>query len=157
MAITRAKRKLYLCRANRRERFGKTEANLPSRFFNEMDEYLLETKTYSYANFNRVEMESEFVNSPSIISSKSMRKRDSSHKFKFGVDASEFLSKTVKKSASSDAGKSDIKVGDRVKHKFFGEGSVIKMGGESPDDIVIAFDTKGEKILSKSASPINKI
>lgn len=156
VAITRAKEKLYLCRANRRERFGKTEVNLPSRFFDEMDEYLLETKTYSHANFDNTVRTGDFIKAAPILNSKTVKKSDSTHRFKFGVDASEFLSKAPKKLVSNDE-KSNIKIGDRVKHKFFGEGSVIAMGGESPDDIVIAFDTKGQKILSKSASPINKI
>lgn len=158
VAITRAKQKLYLCRANKRERFGKTEMNLPSRFIKEMDSYLLEPKAYSYANFNRIEQETDFLHSSSVVGPRTGKKTSSAYKFKFGVQASDFLSNTRTNISNSikDA-KSDLRVGDRIKHKFFGEGTILSIGGISSDDIVIKFDNKGEKTLSKSASPINKI
>lgn len=145
MAITRAQRNLYICRANRRERFGKTEYMMESRFIDEMDPYLLETKTYDYANNKRLE-HSDFS------------KPKKSEKFPaFGVNAMDFLQSRKSAGVKADAQKDALQVGDRIRHKFFGEGTIKSIGESGADDIVITFDQKGEKILSKSAAPIKKL
>ena len=45
VAITRAKEKLYLLNAQKRMLYGKTSANAPSRFINEIRDELLEQET----------------------------------------------------------------------------------------------------------------
>lgn len=125
VAATRAKTNLYLTYPR--------QIMTPDRQFRRvgMSPYLLELKTYSY---QKVEPANEYSQSNSYYSNNSVS------------DPVSTLPKARKKVAAIKAvKKSELKVGVRVKHPFFGEGSVKTMAsGQSVD---IKFDRHGVKTL----------
>ena len=50
--------------------------------------------------------------------------------------------------------KKDIKAGDKIKHKAFGEGMVVSVNGKN---LTISFPNKGIKILNIDFAPIKRI
>lgn len=54
--------------------------------------------------------------------------------------------------------KDNFMVGDKVKHRIFGIGTIINFSGEGEDKkVMISFENKGIKNLSLSIAPIEKV
>lgn len=132
VALTRAREKLHLCCARQRMLFGKTTANKPSRFTDEIPE----------ANINRPEppkpKQSSYSNSAPTRSAPSFA--------------------PPQKTAAAPL--ANFVQGDMVNHKAFGKGMIVsmqKMGGDAL--IEIAFDGVGTKrlMLRAAASHMTKI
>jgi DNA helicase II / ATP-dependent DNA helicase PcrA len=158
VAITRAKKKLWISYANTRYRFGSLVQNEPSRFIEEMPENFLDrsfaggglrnqggfgSSTVSPA-YERMKgwggknQESEFRNQrpgkkeqPAYLVPKSTAPRVVDH-----VPSSDFK--------ASDT--SDLQAGQKVEHQKFGFGEVIKKEGAAHNPIAtIKFEHNGEK------------
>ena len=56
--------------------------------------------------------------------------------------------------ASAAATGTDLKAGDRVQHKKFGEGMVIEADGSA---VTVIFDTEGVKKLALGFAPLKKV
>jgi len=138
VALTRAKRRLYITCAKQRMLFGKTSSNLISRFIDEIPpehiEKLNVEKRYGYAE--RTVLDREF-------------KQSFAPPPKQRTVAAPIMSAPKKASAK-------YAVGDRVRHKAFGEGELIKMSPMGNDFLVeISFDSGATKKLMLKAAELH--
>ncbi|MBR5272549.1 MAG: UvrD-helicase domain-containing protein [Clostridia bacterium] len=137
VGITRAKKKLYLTNTQKRMLFGKTSLNRQSRFALEIPHDCVERKSdrfSSSSSFSPIGAGKNTTQKSSYLGSNSFGK-----------------SSFAKPAASAPT--ESFSIGDRVKHKVFGEGTVLscqKMGNDTL--LEIAFDTVGtKKVMAKFA------
>ena len=152
VAITRAKRKLYLTNSFSRMLFGMTNRNSPSRFLNEIPESLtnrtaasspFEAREFSGGGFSQKGGRSGFGSTGFTGTS-----------FGGGYVKSEKPSFGFKK---TEAGRVDFAVGDRVSHKAFGGGLVVDASPVGGDVLLtIAFDKAGTKKLMAKFAKLTK-
>jgi len=146
VGITRAKERLYLTRAASRRAFGTINFNVPSRFFKELPQEVLE----SYVDEDRVDDSDNFQYGSSLNSNTwaygRSRKAQVRAKQK-AVDEDPWANHDFNQSSEIDG----FKRGDHVVHPSFGEGIVQKaemLGGDECLNIV--FYGRGmKKVLSK--------
>ncbi len=152
VAITRAKQRLYLTRANSRYMYGKREYMTQSRFLKEGQSILNPlqyqnntTKESPYSFAKRYE-ESLDINQPS----------NSGGGYSSNY-AKRFLSNT-KPTSNAKSNVASYKTGLKVKHVKFGEGVVIMTKGEGDNLVVdVAFKGVGIKSLSAKYAPMEII
>jgi DNA helicase-2/ATP-dependent DNA helicase PcrA len=131
VAITRAKRKLYVICAKERLFFGQTQRNKLSRFIREIPHELINAETEESPVFIRPVQKKELYIPVS------------------GVD------KNRVKSVQSDVSYTD---GERVRHKIFGEGTVIDVNPMGGDFLLeIMFDKVGTKKIMANFAKVEKI
>ncbi len=132
VGITRAKKKLTLTRASTRMLYGRTTANPPSVFIQELP-------ADNVAEYSTVARRSVVTRSPE----------------------NGFASKTPlrpRPAAPVDYKLPDVAVGDRVRHKIFGEGLVVKCDKMGNDLLLeVAFDFVGTKKLMAKAARLEKL
>lgn len=154
VAITRARKRLYLTNAFTRKIFGQTTANPSSRFISEIPKELRNTVGTGSAGFSGSGWEKR-GSRRGIAGSGT----EAGGGRVFGVSSAsgsrprkEVPSKNVgKKSAASMS----FAKGDKVDHKVFGQGTVIEVDG---DTLHIKFARNGQtKKLLKDYAPIVKI
>lgn len=137
VAITRAKKKLYITHAKQRMLFGSTNRNLLSRFAKEIGADYAEKIDSTVKNRDDDE--------PVIV--------QTSPKYSLRSELAARRAEQAKAAVSAD-----FSVGERVKHNVFGEGTVISVKKISNDAMVeIAFDTVGTKKLMANFAKITKI
>jgi len=146
VAITRAKRMLYITHANDRMRFGNHEMKAKSRFLKEIPcECIEEKDPASFAAKKLERLDSVDYSSrqrPSFVKN---------NFFKGGFDLEDKESKPRLKS-------DNIQPGDKVMHKAWGVGTVVQIKDEGDSKVaVIAFENKGLKNLNMEYAPIEKI
>lgn len=142
VAITRAKKRLFLSGARQRMLFGRTTANRVSRFIDEIPEEHLEKRNiprgYGYSERSQVQRE-----------------------FAFRAQSGQSLKKPVAPPAApkpKTAGKPQFSVGDRVRHKAFGDGRLIKMTPMGNDYLIeIEFDSGTVKKLMLRAAALHMV
>ncbi len=138
VAITRAKKRLFITRASSRMLYGQTGRNLPSRFLSEIPRELCE-------------IEEAFPQTPF---GESMPQHSSVHIIGGGSPKRAGASISLSGSAPKPAPKADgtnYAVGQTVEHKVFGTGlilSVTSMGGDTL--LEISFDKAGTKKIMAS-------
>lgn len=136
VAMTRAEELLYITNAKLRTIYGRTTYGIPSRFLKEIPDNLICSDRKGGGESPQKESTS-FDDSP-------LRIRRFANSFK--------KEKTISKS------KGNIKVGDKIRHKKWGEGTVVQIRDSSGDkEITIAFDREGLKKLLLSVAPIEVI
>jgi DNA helicase-2/ATP-dependent DNA helicase PcrA len=135
VGITRAEDRLYLTRAFRRSTYGFDEPTIPSRFLKDIPPELVEDRDRS--------------GRPARTGS--------------GGTGSNYRSRTQEatsrwnRSPISPAKLASFKLGDRVYHRKFGEGTVISVEVEGDDELVqVAFPEQGIKKLSASVALLEK-
>ena len=163
VGITRAKQYLYLTCAKHRTIFGSTSYNQISRFVQEIPEELLE----GYAEIvNRDSKEDEFKDSGyrwsygkgQTVKTYKMDEEDKKNTAKILQEnktsgfqfrtAESFLNSIKQNNQNSDVDLSKYKVGQRVYHKKFGEGTITKLEQEENDiKVDLEFDKVGHKRL----------
>lgn len=134
VGITRAKKRLFFTNAKSRTLFGSTKFNKPSRFLNEIPDTLLEKK--------EERPQAAFVSSGAVKPQ--------------GFGRSTFL-ENREKPAAARAAAQEFAPGDKVRHRKFGEGTIVaaqKMGADTLLRIAFA---EGEKKLLAAYAPIEKI
>lgn len=135
VAITRAKRKLYLTCAQQRMLYGRTERNRISRFIKELPAENIEKKRQ--AGLSETQKGFESPKNVSLRQQMAMYNRSS---------AESFSESTV------------YNAGERIKHKVFGEGTILKATPMANDTLLeIAFDTKGTKKIMANFAKIIKL
>ncbi len=174
VAMTRAKEKLFLTCANQRMLFGRTSANRPSRFVEEIPSELLERSgrtfldreegwegglptrtsgyTGEYGSYPRPTAQRQTGQSApgygGFTRAMGQAQRGA------GTSARRPLAPSGVIKSAAQAAVPDFKKGDMVRHKAFGQGmilSVQKMGGDAL--VEIAFDNVGTKrLMLKSAA-----
>ncbi|BDR56449.1 DNA helicase PcrA [Xylocopilactobacillus apis] len=134
VGITRAKQVLYLIFAAQRVLYGRTQANRPSRFIDEIDQDIKEISS----SFNYSE--------ESMPRAQKVR---SSYRSVYQAPH------PVKKQQNEGS----FQVGDKVEHKKWGQGIVVQVTGQnSEQEIDVAFkDNVGIKRLMASFAPITKV
>ena len=157
VAITRARKKLYLTCASQRQIFGQTSANPVSRFIHEIPSELRQTTGLGSAGFSGTGWEKRgsrrgISGSGSEAGGGRVFGRSSASGSRGRDD--------VRGHASHDAGKKaaakmTFAAGDMVDHKTFGRGKVTKVDG---DTLYVKFAKTGQtKKLLKDYAPIVKI
>lgn len=137
VGITRAKQKLFITRAKSRTLFGRTSYNPPSRFLAEIPEGL-------------TELSIEKAAAPKYTDSFTISQPTSS------AMKSSMIS-TPAQPKKVDAPALDYNVGDKVKHRKFGIGTILSAQSMGKDMLLkIAFEV-GEKNLLAAYAPIEKI
>ncbi|MBQ2420815.1 MAG: ATP-binding domain-containing protein, partial [Clostridia bacterium] len=151
VGITRAKERLFISNAYQRMLFGRTERMRESRFVGEINRELIERKmsnemqSYGYGSYNNNNSYSRNNYGDTKVSYYEPKKPTST---------------PIARSSSfgPTQNKTNYSVGERVKHKTFGEGmitSVTNMGNDSM--LEIAFDSVGTKKVMANFARLEKI
>lgn len=141
VAITRAKKKLYLTHCVQRMLYGQTNHNLVSRFAKEIRGELLE-KTDSVPKNDKKAV---------VINGFSGGAQSRSVSLASQIE-------TSRKASAVTVNTEVFAPGDRVTHNVFGEGTVISVKKMSNDSMLeVAFDKVGSKKLMANFAKIKKI
>ena len=158
VGITRAEQKLFLTNAYSRLLYGRTQTNRPSRFVLEIGEDLFDSKqqqSYSYTSRESSSFASKTSSSGSLFD-----------KYRAKSQATAYQPKAVQPSSIQPVRKQTVtandgavwKVGDKVMHKKWNVGTVVKVTGEGTNqEIDVAFAGMGIKRLLASFAPIERI
>ncbi|PQF24272.1 DNA helicase PcrA [Enterococcus mundtii] len=138
VGITRAEEALFLTNAFSRTLYGRTQYNRPSRFLEEIDQELLDI--HGMRPTSNASQPSPF------------RANNATPKYqqptKAGVSA--------KVATGGETG--GWKPGDKVKHKKWGPGTVVRVSGDAKDlELDIAFPSQGVKRVLAAFAPIEKV
>ncbi len=141
VAMTRAQQHLYLTCARQRMLFGKTTSNLPSRFADEIPEAHLDKGGVS-PNQSRPVFDDDFGDGGHMEYHASRRRANAPAR---NAPVAPIGAKTLPK----------FETGDRIQHKAFGPGEIVKMTPMGGDALVeIAFDGVGVKrLMLRAAAP----
>ena len=156
VAVTRAKKKLWITHANTRYRFGSLVQNEPSRFIDELPEQFVDK---SYAGTGHKNQGSDYGNGTAFERMRGWggRNQDSgfSGRRSEKKETPSYLApktsapKVVEHVPTTDfkaSDTSDLQVGQKVEHQKFGFGEVIKKEGAAHNPIAtIKFEHNGEK------------
>ena len=168
VAVTRAKRMLYITYANERMVFGSHEVRRKSRFIDEVpsecfEEYnpqsIAAKKMKSFEKFDSSSSDSSFNNNE-VRSGHSFIEAKNKNLFKGAMSFGSINNDADnEKIITSPKLKSDkLIAGDKVMHKAWGIGTIVQLSGEGEGQkAVIAFENKGIKNVMLSYAPIEKI
>ena len=135
VGITRAEEALYLTNAFSRTLYGRTQYNRPSRFVEEIDQELLEIEGMR----------------PTPKKTPVFAKKTAAYSYKQPETA------VVSSKSATGGEKNSWKPGDKVKHKKWGIGTVVRVSGTSKDlELDVAFPSQGVKRLLAAFAPIEK-
>lgn len=133
VALTRARKKLFVSTASSRMLFGMTMRNMPSQFLTEISKSLIERKSAAPPI--------QHAEDAKASGSTSLRKQLSERK------------KSVHTAAAAE-----YHVGDRVKHNVFGEGTILAVTKMANDAMLeVGFDQVGTKKLMANYAKIKKL
>lgn len=140
VAITRAKKRLFISNAKQRLLFGSTQRNKLSRFVGEIPLEYMEVTDNTLA----ADAETQRTRKPPRI----------------GYLQQEARHAQVEKMAAriASAHTESFTAGDRIRHRVFGEGTVITAKAMGNDNLLeIAFDTVGTKKIMANFAKVEKI
>lgn len=151
VAITRARKRLYLTNAFTRSIFGQTNANPASRFIAEIPDELRENSGVGSSGFAGSGWEKR--GSRRGIAGSGV---EAGGGRVFGTSsASGSRPRTQRDVGKKPAAKLSFAAGDRVDHKVFGKGRIMKVDG---DTLQVKFDRSGQtKKLLKDYAPLVKL
>lgn len=133
VGITRAEEKLYFTNAFSRMLYGRTQQNSASRFIGEISDSLLDEANEVVSPAKTQTFEAHPFDKP-------------------------FIKKTTVSQQTTGADKKTWNVGDKVQHKAWGQGTVVKVNGQGESmELDVAFAGKGIKRLLAAFAPITKI
>ncbi|HUI29185.1 MAG TPA: UvrD-helicase domain-containing protein [Candidatus Acidoferrales bacterium] len=142
VAITRAKRKVYLSHARQRYRFGKISFQSPSRFLSEIESELLDQEHSGRPSAQRYLWETT-ISFPQGIQSDSPIFPTLDHVVQDAGESSIQQEETKKEPEFPP-----IRVGSIVQHQFFGQGKVIEVHGKGDNErVVVLFSANQKKQL----------
>lgn len=137
VAITRAKKRLFLTSANTRRLYGTINYSKESRFIDEIKAYIKEEKPKE-------------VKENILITNQKEEKRAQRKKY------AENLFERKKVYEENKLNK--YNAGDKIKHKKFGIGTIVRIiPGDDGDELTIAFDNKGIKNLNSRYRPLEVV
>ncbi len=136
VAVTRAKKQLYVTSAGRRMIFGQTQHNVTSRFIREMGkEHYIKKDNYS----KNKDVQDNAVTEVQSLSLQQQIAR-------------------AKRQSVVKASNATYEAGERVSHKIFGEGTIISATPAANDYMLeIAFDKVGTKKIMANFAKIIKL
>ena len=163
VGITRAEQKLFLTNAYSRLLYGRTQTNRPSRFIVEIGEELFDSKqqqSYSHTSRESSSFVSQNSSSGSLFDKYRAKSQATAYQPK-AVQPSSIQPSVVRlvhKQTVADNDGAVWKVGDKVMHKKWNVGTVVKVTGEGTNqEIDVAFAGMGIKRLLASFAPIERI
>ncbi len=137
VGITRARKRLFLTHTDSRTLFGTTKHNIPSRFLKEIPKDLIcdETpETDVFSSFGGFAVKSPVM------------------------DKSSFFTAPKPKPAPTSSAVPDFAAGDRVRHRKFGDGTVIEAKAIGADMFLkVNFDSVGDKNLMAAYVKLEKL
>ena len=142
VGITRAKKRLFLSAARQRTLFGQTKYNMPSRFLEEIPEELVDKKMDTLAY--------------SAGSTESSYKYAGETKNTYGgFGDSGFLKKAPEKTLQDET---SYIIGDKVKHRKFGIGTVVSAQQMGKDCLVVVdFESVGQKKMMAAYANFERV
>lgn len=159
VAITRAKKELYILRAKTRTMYGRTQFNAPSRFIEDIPaEYINEDEEYEKNNApdGRVPFRASFDEEGNVTYSSRQMRAPSARPRASAMSRDKL---TVNQTAAPKRTSGEIfEPGTRVLHPVFGEGEIISakvMGADRLYEVV--FDRVGTKKLMGSYAKLRKV
>ena len=163
VGITRAEQKLFLTNAYSRLLYGRTQTNRPSRFIVEIGEELFDSKqqqSYSHTSRESSSFVSKNSSSGSLFDKYRAKSQATAYQPK-AVQPSSIQPSVVRQVRKQTVAANDgavWKVGDKVMHKKWNVGTVVKVTGEGTNqEIDVAFAGMGIKRLLASFAPIERI
>lgn len=136
VAITRAKKTLFISSCSTRMTYGQTNRSMESRFIDEIKE-AVEDKTespkfdFNFDDYRDIETKRQ--------------------------DAKKHIRSSIQRSKKEETGW-EYKVGDSVRHKKFGKGMIVQIKDlEKGKELLISFESAGIKRLASNIAPIEKI
>nr|WP_187327420.1 DNA helicase PcrA [Liquorilactobacillus capillatus] len=139
VGITRAEKALYLTNALSRMLYGRRQTNPASRFISEIEPELIQADNHKVAN-----------TAPGKKNNATKQTAIRQHIYRQPAG-------TVEVNRGTGADKKTWQIGDKVTHKAWGNGTVVKTSGQGEDlELDIAFDGKGIKRLLAAFAPITK-
>lgn len=136
VGITRAEEKLFLTNAFSRTLYGKTQYNKASRFVDEIDDELISGEVSPQQAVYQNYQKQQTLTKERYVQPKVPR---------------------VSAKKASGAEQSGWQVGDKVKHKTWGEGTIVKVSGNEKEmELDIAFPAQGIKRVLAAFAPIEK-
>ena len=140
VAITRAKKRLYLANARQRMLFGQTQHNVTSRFMREIGSELVEKHDNAAAMKQQLEENSKSVTE---VRSATLQQQ---------------LARSKKPAASAPKEDVTYTAGERVSHSIFGEGTIVSVKPMSNDSMLeIAFEKVGTKKIMANYAKLKKL
>ncbi len=156
VALTRAKKELFVSYANQRYRWGKLIDTVPARFVKEIDRKYLDL---SEAELDLNESQDKFKKSSFVnFQKKNYYNKPNSYQVKNSTPNPANLRPLRKRqpeksnpktfSSNSSGGNSFVRPGAKVRHSRFGVGTVLSLENSAPDTKAkILFPGAGEKVL----------
>ncbi|MCZ0890899.1 DNA helicase PcrA [Ligilactobacillus saerimneri] len=139
VGITRAEKELYLTNAQSRMLYGRRQINPASRFITEIDTDVLVSEGHKASEIARPAGRRDYP-------------FDRYHK------KTSFRPSQRIENKGTGAEKQAWKIGDQVKHKAWGTGTIIKVTGQGEGmELDIAFPSQGIKRLLASFAPITRV
>lgn len=139
VAITRAKKRLYLANARQRMLFGQTQHNITSRFMKEIGSELVEKHDNAAAMKQQLESESNAVTEVRSATLQQQLARN-------------------KKSTGAPKEAVTYTAGEKVSHSIFGEGVIVSVKPMANDSMLeIAFDKVGTKKIMANYAKLKKL
>lgn len=151
VAITRAMERCYLCYAKRRFVNGDSRLQTRSMFLNDIDRQYIKS-SYAYDTYNEVKPHWSF-NYPSTAAFSQSQQIPS-------TPTIPVRPVTPVSGATSEIASSVWKAGDRVTHRVFGDGTVVRVYRDEVtenDKIEIHFDKQGTKTLLLTHAKLERI
>ena len=140
VAITRAKKHLYLTNARQRMLFGQTQHNVTSRFMKEIGSELVEKHDNAAAMKQQLEAEDKSVTE---VRSATLQQQLARSKKTAGCAPKEAVAYTA---------------GEKVSHSIFGEGVIVSVKPMANDSMLeIAFDKVGTKKIMANYAKLKKL
>ncbi|MEM7340856.1 MAG: DNA helicase PcrA [Actinomycetota bacterium] len=148
VGITRAQERLYLTHAWARMIFGTTQYNPPSRFLNEIPSELVSEAPGSRGQGRK--LRTSVFGASGTASSFAGRDRV--------VDTALNPRGPLTDGPPSDGAAGDLRIGDDVFHRKWGDGVVLDLRGTGDKtEVVVRFPSVGEKTLLLAWAPLEKI
>lgn len=166
VAITRAKKHLFITNTKKRTLYGSTTYSIPSRFIDEIPENLLsetsiENKENKGARNNQnTWLDSEYKRVETYLSNRNRVSENIERKVRpsIGVSVDSFLKNLAGNNQVKSNNTLKYKVGMEVKHKKFGVGIIENIEPEGDDfKLEIMFDGSGFKRLMANYTPLEII
>ncbi|WP_037280298.1 ATP-dependent helicase [Ruminococcus flavefaciens] len=140
VAITRAKKRLYLTNARQRMLFGQTQHNVTSRFMKEIGSELVEKHDNAAAMKQQLEENDKSVTE---VRSATLQQQLARSKKTAGAAPKEAVAYTA---------------GEKVSHSIFGEGVIVSVKPMANDSMLeIAFDKVGTKKIMANYAKLKKL
>lgn len=137
VAITRAKKKLYVTSAGRRMIFGQTQKNVTSRFIREIGKN----------NFVKLDNSKKYAQ----ISDDAVTEVQS-------LSLQQQLAREKRNSSPANTDTNSYQPGERVAHKIFGEGTILSVTKMANDSMLeVAFEKVGTKKIMANFAKLQKL